>query len=281
LTAHLAQTGQLLDVVNRPGRVNDSEGAVDRLRFLIDEVRQRLGNVPIEVRLDGAFCQAPVLDLLAASGVDFAMKLPMWKWLDVRDRINRRKSWVKVHASVDAFSLYLRLKPWKRTERVVVFRKRISGKPAKDFQLELFQPDDGYYEYSMVVTNKPDSEATIWHFMAGRGAHEKTLGELKQNFAFGSVVTNDWDANSTWQLLSALTHNLARDFQLKAGLATPRKNTRKRTYRYAFLSMRTLRFLLIHIPGRIVRPQGMSQLRIAAAPPAKRRIQRVIDAIAA
>ena len=281
LTAHLAQTGQLLDVVNRSGRVNDSEGAVDRLRFLIDEVRQSIGNVPIEVRLDGAFCQAPVLELLAASGVDFAMKLPMWKWLDVRDRIKKRKSWTKVHASVDGFSLRLRLKPWKRTERVVVFRKRISGKPAKDFQLELFQPDDGFYEYSMVVTNKSDSEATIWHFMAGRGAHEKTLGELKQNFAFGSVVTNDWDANSTWQLLSALTHNLARDFQLKAGLAVPRRNTRKRTYRYSFRSMRTLRFLLIHIPGRIARPQGKSQLRIAAAPSAKRRIQGVIDAIAA
>jgi hypothetical protein len=281
LTAHLAQTGQLLDVVNRSGRVNDSEGAVDRLRFLIDAVRERLGSVPIEVRLDGAFCQAPVLELLAASRVDFAMKLPMWKWLDVRDRIKRRKSWTKVHASVDGFSLRLRLKPWKRTERVVVFRKRISGKPAKDFQLDLFQPDDGFYEYSMVVTNKSDSEATIWHFMAGRGAHEKTLGELKQNFAFGSVVTNDWDANSTWQLLSTVTHNLSRDFQLKAGLAAARKNTHKRTYRYSFRSMRTLRFLLIHIPGRIARPQGRSQLRIAAAPSAQRRIQGIIDAIAA
>ena len=281
LTAHLAQTGQLLDVVNRSGRVHDSEGAVGRLRFLIDDVRERLGNVPIEVRLDGAFCQAPVLELLAASGVDFAMKLPIWKWLDVRDRIHKRKTWSKVHASVDGFSLRLRLKAWKRTERVVVFRKRISGKPAKDFQLELFQPDDGFYEYSMVVTNKTDSEATIWQFMAGRGAHEKTLGELKQNFAFGSVVTNDWDANSTWQLISALTHNLARDFQLKTGLATVRKNTRKRTYRYSFRSMRTLRFLLIHIPGRIARPHGRSELRIAAAPSARKRIQGVIDAIAA
>lgn len=281
LTAHLAQTGQLLDVVNRPGRVNDSEGAVDRLRLLIDDVREQAGHVPIEIRLDGAFCQAPILELLAASGVDFAMKLPMWKWLGVRERIRQRKNWSRVHASVDAFSLRLRLKPWKRTERVVVFRKRISGKPAKDFQLQLFQPDDGFYEYSMVVTNKTDSEATIWHFMAGRGAHEKTLGELKQNFAFGSVVTNDWDANSTWQLLSAITHNLVRDFQLNAGLAKPRRNHRKRTYRYSFRSMRTLRFLLIHIPGRIVRPQGRTELRIAAAPKTRTRIEGVADAIAA
>ena len=248
---------------------------------MIDEVRERLGSVPIEVRLDGAFCQAAVLELLAASGVEYAMKMPMWKWLEVRDRIRERKSWTKVHASVDGFSLRLRLKPWKRTERVIVYRKRISRRPAKDFQLELFEPDDGYYEYSMVVTNKIDSVATIWHFMAGRGAHEKTLGELKQNCAFGSVVTNDWDANSTWQLLSALTHNLVRDFQLKAGLAASRQNSRKRTYRYGFRSMRTLRFLLIHLPGRIARPQGRSELRIAAALEARHRIESVLDAIAA
>ncbi len=281
LTAHLAQTGQLLDVVNRPGNVHDSNGAVDRLRLLIDDVRERVGNIPIEVRLDGAFCQAPVLDLLTSSGVEFAMRLPMWKWLDVRDRINDRKRWVKVNRSVSAYSLQLRIKAWKRTERVIVFRKKISGKPAKKFQLELFQPNDDYYEYSMVLTNKTDTEATIWQFMAGRGAHEKTLGELKQNFAFGSIVTQDFDANSTWQLLSALTHNLVRDFQLRSGLATPRTNGRKRTYRYTFLSMRTLRFLLIHLPGRIVKPQGRNELRIAAAPAARKRIEKVLTSLAA
>ncbi len=68
---------------------------------------------------------------------------------------------------------------------------------------------------------------------------------------------------------------------MKAGLVTERKNTRKRTCRHRFWSMKTLRFLLIHIPGRIARPQGRSELRIAAAPPTRKRIQSVIDAIAA
>lgn len=281
LTTHLAQTGQLIDVVNRPGNVNDSIGSVERLRFLIDDVRERLGSVPIEVRLDGAFCQEPVLDLLTLSGVEFAMKMPMWKWLGVRDRISSRKKWVRISERVSAFSLRLRIESWKRSERVVVFRKRISGKPARHFQLDLFQPDDGYYEYSMVVTNKTDSEATVWAFMAGRGAHEKTLAELKHNVAFGSVVTDDWDANSGWQILSALAHNLMRDFQLSTGLATPRSNGRKRTYRHRYVSMRTLRFLLIHVPARIARPGGRPELRIAAARATRKRLEAVEQAIAA
>ncbi|MCP5031423.1 MAG: hypothetical protein GY939_06420, partial [Actinomycetia bacterium] len=64
LTAHLAQTGQMLGVWNRPGNTHDSVGAVDRLRELIGDVRERLGPVPLEVRLDSAFCQKAVLDLL-------------------------------------------------------------------------------------------------------------------------------------------------------------------------------------------------------------------------
>ncbi len=281
LTAHLAQTGQILDVMNRPGNVHDSNGAVDRLGFLIDDIRRRLGSVPIEVRLDGAFCQAPVLELLTASRVEFAMRMPMWQWLGVRERITSRKTWLRVNDRVSAFSLRLRIKPWKRSERIVVFRKRISGKPAKDFQLDLFQPDDGYYEYSMAVTNKTESESTIWHFMAGRGAHEKTLAELKQNVAFGSVVTDDWDANSTWQLLSALTHNLMRHYQLKTGLAVARPNGLKRTYRHRFLSMRTLRFLTIHLPARVARPAGRRELRIAVAPTTRKRLEAIERAIAA
>ena len=281
LTAHLSQTGQILDVVNRPGNVHDSNGSVARLRFLIDDVRRRLGSVPIEVRLDGAFCQAPVLELLTASRVEFAMKMPMWQWLGVRDRITSRKTWVRVNDRVSAFSLRLRIEKWKRSERIVIFRKHIAGKPAKDFQLHLFQPDDGSYEYSMVVTNKAASEPRIWDFMAGRGSHEKTLAELKHNVAFGSVVTDDWDANSTWQLLSALTHNLMQHYQLKTGLASPRRNGPKRTYRHRFLSMRTLRFLTIHLPARVARPAGRRELRIAVAPTTRRRLETIERAIAA
>jgi len=281
LTAHLAQTGQILDVENRSGRVHDSVGSVEMLKNLIDDTRVRLGSVPIEVRLDGAFCQSAVLDVLEGSGIEYAMKMPMWDWLGIRERVRRRKAWARVGERLDGFSTRLRIEKWKRSVRVVVFRKKISGKPAKAYQLDLFQPDDGFYEYSMVVTNKEVSERTVWHFMAGRGGHEKTLGELKQNAAFGSVVTNDWDANSTWQLLSALTHNLVRDFQVATKNAPKRLNTRKRTCRFRFESLRTVRFTLLGLPGRVCRPNGRRQLRIVASSKTQRRIRRIEQSLAA
>jgi hypothetical protein len=116
--------------------------------------------------------------------------------------------------------------------------------------------------------------------MAGRGGHEKTLAELKQHLAFGSVVTQDWDANSTWQQLSALAHNLVRQFQIEMG-ARPPKNGRKRTYRFTLPSLRSFRFELLNLPGKIARPGGRTQLRIAAAPDSQRKIRAIERKLAA
>jgi hypothetical protein len=116
--------------------------------------------------------------------------------------------------------------------------------------------------------------------MAGRGGHEKTLGELKQHLAFGCVPTQDWDANTSWQLLSALTHNLVRHFQVQTGAAR-RPNTRKRTCRYRFLSLQTLRFTLFDLPGRIAQPLGRAVLRIAASPSSRERVREIENALAA
>ena len=188
LTAHLAQTGQFLGVWNRPGNVHDSVDAVTHLGELIDATRARLGAVPIEVRLDGAFCQKAVFELLEASGVEYALRVPMWQWLHVREKIDARKRWTRIGPRLQAFSISHRIEKWGRTERIVVFRKQVSGKSWRNFQLDLFSPDDGHYEYSMVATNKGVSERAVWAFMAGRGGHEKTLAEVKQHLAFGTVA---------------------------------------------------------------------------------------------
>ena len=115
---------------------------------------------------------------------------------------------------------------------------------------------------------------------AGPRRHEKTLGELKQHLAFDAIPTNEWGANSAWQLISGLTLNLIRQFQLRTG-APVRSNGRKRTYRFVLQSLRTLRFELIHLPAKLARPGGRQELRIAAPPAARHRIMEVLDALEA
>lgn len=277
LTAHLAQTSQILEVWNRPGNVHDSQRALEMLEFLVNDIREKLGRIPLEVRLDGAFFQREILHFLADSGVEYAVKVPMWKWLELRRPISQRKKWTRINARLTAFSMVLTIPKWEIRQRVVVYRKQISGKTHKNFQLDLFTPDDGHYEYSVVATNKNLSVGALWDFMAGRGGHEKTLAELKQHLAFDTIPTQDWDANCTWQLLSALTHNLVRHFQLLT-TALQRPNAWKRTYRYCFESLRTLRYELINVPAKLARPQGREELRVAATEETQSRYEAVLEA---
>lgn len=278
LTAHRAQTGQLLDIQNRPGNVHDSRGAADMLRTLVDDIRKNRGQIPIEVRLDGAFFQAPILRLLAESGVGYALKVPMWRGLDLRGPIANRKRWTPIRPRLSAFSMTLRIPKWDIKQKVVVYRKHVSGKTRKNFQLDLFSPDDGHSEYSVVATNKSLSLVALWDFMAGRGGHEKTLGELKTHLAFDTIPCQDWDAHCMGQLMVGLTHNLIRHFQLRT-IATRRPRGRKRTTLFVMETLRTLRFEWIHVPARLARPQGRDELRIAASPDARFRYEAILAAL--
>ncbi len=278
LTAHLAQTGQVLAVVNREGNVHDSEKALETLTFLVDDVRRELAPRELEARFDGAFFRRDLLEFLETSGVGYAIKAPLWDWLETRTLIRRRKRWKRIGPGLQAFFTTLRIPKWDLALRVAIYRKHVSHRTRKNFQLDLYDPNDGHYEYSSVATNKRIGLRSLWGFMAGRGGHEKTLGELKQHLAFDTIPTRDWDANSTWQLVSALTHNVFRQFQIRT-TAVERRNGRKRTYRWVLESLRTFRYEVLSLPAKLARPEGRAELRIAAAEETQERILEILDAL--
>lgn len=274
LTAHLAQTGHLLRVWNRPGNVHDSHNAVGFLRTVLGELRERFGRRHrVDVRADGAFFHPEMLRFLDGDALGWAIKVPLWKWLGVRERIARQRHWTRVNATVSGFATTLEIPQWSRRQPVVVYRKRVFHETAKNFQLDLFSPDDGHYEYSAVATNLALGVSALWHFMAGRGGHEKTLAELKQQLAFDVIPSRDQQTNELWQQLCVLTHNLVRSFQLCLGAAA-RPRTRKRTFLHVYHSLQTLRFTLIQQPARLVRPAGRSELRFAVSPSTRQRIEQ-------
>jgi hypothetical protein len=150
----------------------------------------------------------------------------------------------------------------------------VHHKSRKNYQLDLFDPNNGYFEYSAVTTNLSLGAAALWDFMAGRGAQEKTYGELKGEWALDVVPTHHYGANSAWQQICVLGHNLLRNFQLQT-VATQKPRSRKRTYCFLLQSLKTLRFKLIHQPARFLKPQGYSILRFSVAPPVQELIQRM------
>ena len=273
LTAHVAELGQILRVWNRPGNVNDSHGADGFLRVIVRELRERFGSLlRIDLRMDGACFVPKVLAFLDEERVEYAVKVPLWQWLGLRERIHAKQRWQRVTDEIDGFETALCIAQWRRLERICVYRKRVSHKTRKNFQLDLYSPDDGHFEYSAIATNKDLGVAALWHFAAGRGGDEKTLGELKQHYAFAAIPTNDAMANAVWQQLSVLALNVMRRFELALG-APRRARSWKRTFAHVYRSLHTIRFERIAQPARIVQPGGRKELRFAASPIGRRRLE--------
>jgi len=281
ITAYEAQSGQVLRVQNRPGNVDDAKGARRFLRELFAQVRATLGtDYRVETRMDGAFFQRAILELLERARAEYAIKVPFHPWLGLKARVRETPRWTAVTDEVSCAEHTVEVACWQRRCRIVIYRRHVAHETAKNFQLDLFDPNDGHYEYSAVVTNKLIGGPALWAFMCGRGVHEKVYGELKSGFAFGSVPSMRYAANSAWQCLSVLAFNLSRSFQ-RATTARRRTASRKRRALFVFESIHTLRALCLQRAGILVHPHGRATLDVGAVPAVAERFERLDRLLAA
>jgi hypothetical protein len=279
--AHLAQTGHILRLKNRPGNVHDSKQAVAFLRELIDRLRPGGGRtVPVEFRLDAACFQRDVLSLLARRRCAYAIKVGYWSWLPLKQVAAEARTWLPLAPGVTGFAHELAIPQWNLRLRVMIYRKHVRHQTAKNFQLDLFTPDDGHFASYAVPTSMTLGLPALFAFGCGRVDQEKTLAELKGEFALDVVPTNHYGANSAWQQLSVLGYNLPRNFQPDT-LPAPKPRSRKRTYAYLLRSMRPLRFLLIAPAGRLTRIGVRNVRRLAESPATQALHTRIHQALIA
>src|SRR5512132_766764 len=101
LLAHVAQTGHILRVKNRPGNVHDSTQSVAFLREVIDDLRRQLGRrVALEFRMDAAFFQRGILQLLTARDCAYAIKVGYWSWLPLKAIAAACRHWAPIAPGV-------------------------------------------------------------------------------------------------------------------------------------------------------------------------------------
>jgi hypothetical protein len=281
ITAYEAQSGQVLRVQNRPGNVADGKAAQRFLRELFAQLRATLGAAyRLEFRMDGAFFRRDILDQLERAGAEYAIKVPFYPWLGLKACVQATRTWTRIDPTVSCAEHAVAVACWARRCRIVIYRRHVHHETAKNFQLDLFDPNDGHYEYSAVVTNTALGGPALWAFMCGRGTHEKVYGELKSGFAFASIPSMQYAANSAWQCLSVLAFNLSRSFQ-RATTSERRSATRKRRARYGFETIHTLRALWLQRAGILVAPRGVATLDVGTVPAVVARFRRLDRLLAA
>ena len=280
IMAHLAETTHVLRVKNRSGNVHDGKAGLPFLRDLWTQLSTLLPRGgTVRFRMDGAFFRQDVLQWLAGRDAGYAIKVPFYHWLDLQQYIRAQPTWRRVAPDVTGFVVPAAATPWGHPVWVAIYRKHVRHQATKNYQLDLFDPNDGHYDYSAVTSNLGLTLANLWRFACGRGNHEKTIAQLKSGLAFHTVPTMAYAANSAWQQLVVLGHNLLTNFQLETG-AVRRPPSRKRTVLHVLQTIQSLRFAFFNRAALLVRPRGALRLRLMDNVDTRRSYERVARALA-
>lgn len=259
----VAQSGQVLDVLHRPGNVHDSRGARDFILEMLRLVRQSLGGVQIEARLDSAFFSDDIVDMLQSEGVEFTLSVPFERFPELKAMVEGRWHWRSFDGEFSFFETFWKPKKWQRRYRLVCVRHRVAQLYKEPLQLDLFVPHQWGFDFQVIVTNKTTQSKNVMAFHHGRGAQEALFAELKSHGQMEYVPVRSLVGNQIYLLATLLAHNLARELQM--GAAPPdRSTTETRKPLWIFQQLGTLRRNLIQRAGRFTRPQGELTLTLSA-----------------
>jgi len=261
----LAQTGQVFDLLHRPGNVHDSRGAKDFLLACIEQIRAVLPEVVLEARLDGAFFSDEIVRTLDELGVEFSVSVPFERFVELKRRIERRRRWRRINADLAYFEDRWKPKSWPSRYRFVFLRTTHRRRSKQPVQLDLFEPIDFDFRYTVVVTNKTVAASAVARFHHGRGAQEGVFAELKSQGQLDYVPTRTLAGNQLYLLAAVLAHNLNRELQMTVHTAD-RTTTPTRAALWRFDQLDTFRRTLLQRAGRLTRPQGALTLTISATP---------------
>jgi len=258
----VAQTGQFFDLHHRPGCSHDSNGAHDFMMDCFDQLRTACPGALLEARLDSAFFDQKILNLLDLYGVEATISVPFERLPKLRQILETRRRWRRLDGEWSYFESDWKPETWPANYRFIFVRHKICRQQKGPLQLDLFAPRSFDHDYRVMATNKRESARTILQFHHGRGSQEGLFGEAKQHTGLDLIPTRRQAGNQIVTLCAMMAHNLGRELQM---LAAPRdaRAKAKRPAAWRFHTLDTLRHRFIQRAGRLTEPQGELTLTLS------------------
>lgn len=262
LFATVAQTGQVFDVLHRPGNVHDSNGALEFVQECVTNMRETGFQGWIETRMDGAHFSEKTCEWLDAEGIEFSVSVPFERFPEVKGKIRDRTRWHVIDDEWSYFEAAWKPKKWAKEMRCIIYRRRIRKPIQGPIQLDLFMPIERDWEYKMVMTNKAVSAKAILLYHNGRGSQEGIFAELKSQGSLDYIPTRREIGNRVYMLSCVIAHTLGREIQMQAR-PPERPNTPTRACLWVLQKLDTMRKAVIQRAGRLTRPGGKLTLTMA------------------
>ena len=169
----VAQTDQVLDVHHRGGNVHDSNGAETFIGQCVGRVREQLGEVSVETRIDSAFFSETITNTLHGAGVAFTISVPFERFTELKTMVEARKRWRTLDEGLSYFETQWKPKSWCSGYRLLFIRKRVVRQYKAPIQLDLFIPREHDYDYKVIFTNKSVGPGAVVAFHEGRAGRRR------------------------------------------------------------------------------------------------------------
>lgn len=251
LLCFIAETRECLHNWFRTGSAYSSNGCVEFVKECLTRIPKRVWR--IDFRGDSAFFIGQLLDLLEIRGVLYTIKVKMKGLVSLLEAQKWRK--VKNRPGIESTEFTYKCGGWLKKRRFTAIRI-VTYKKSDDL---LFPEDKPEYEYFCYVTTMRRSPWGTHKYYGKRATSENWIEWCKNQMASGSILVQEFWANSAIFQTCILAYNL---------LVWMMWLTNPEGFRE---EPNTIRMFLIHVPGRLVSSGRQLFLRLSRHYPFKSR----------
>lgn len=250
----------------RDGNVNAAADGLEFLKAIESNLPKRKDNKKTKLRLrsDGAWYQHEIMEYCMEEGYEFSISADVSYGLKRFVFAIPEAEWKPLHqisgkGKIKTDREYAILKFTTASLSQADIKKRIEDYRYIVIRARRTQYDllEGAYHYDAIVTNMDwETERQIaWHYERC-GTIEKVIAILKNDLAGGKFPCGTFGANAAWFRINCITHNLIQALKM---IALP--------FEWFYTRLKTLRFKLFCIAGRVIRHARQTFLQLARGHP--------------
>lgn len=229
----------------RAGSSHSQNGYVEHLRRFLPLFK---GQWRVCFRTDSGYFSEAAIDCYVENDADFFCKMPMLPQAVAIAQTSADIGWRASEKEDERGIEYgERL---TNTEQGTLYRV-VYKRTLNRTQLSIFG-EEALYRYDAIATVNQTKEAEeVFSFYNQRAHIENNIRELKEDYAIGKIVTENFDANDVITQVTLMGYLLVTHFKKKV---LPKN--------YQKMQLQTLRWRVFNIPGKLLKGAGRTLYRI-------------------
>jgi len=228
----------------RSGDTHTSTGAIEILESSFAKMPASVKTA--KIRADRGFFNHKIIETIESYKAKFIIVAKATR--PIKRKLSSLR-YRKHTSGTESAHFYYQPHGWQKKYRFIVIRRPLPEEQTN--QLSFFTK--GRYSYQVFVTNMTQTALYCWKFYNKRASVELIIKELKHDYPLAKIPTKHFHANEAYFHILLFSYNLLNWFKR---LCLPKE--------FHTMTLNTLRYRLLLIPGEFVRSGNKPVLKLPA-----------------